>query len=1838
MNLQQIKASAEDINDGGDAITNESLSKFEEAVAQYGIALKEIRDGAIVLRDPMVVLAELAKEFNKESADSLKNAKLISRIGGKYRGNQLAALLQNWDKYEKMLKEYSSDNAVNSAMNEAEKTANSLQGRINALSNTWTEFVSNIADTKELKSLVNSVITLVESFDSVAPELKSVITLFADLVEVLAKVTKAIGLLPAISGALSIKNVMSGKGIDFSVNGINNIVSQVTRLSSVFNGASKSIEDYFATVKRGTGTQVAFNNSIVNSGKFTDDQIREMESLSEEYNKLRNQRANNLISGNEYQMQLRRLTSDMYAAGNAVNTLTIKEYAAAVASKALSIALNTIVGIGIGLLINVAITGITKLINRQEELAQSTEQLAESYKQIKQEADELNKNSKELIPEFAELSKGVDALGNNVSLTADEYSRYKEIVNQIAKDVPSVVQGYNTEGDAIINLTAAVGELTDAYNKARIAKYNALWNEDDSKNAVKDTNNFFNGDSIKKGITRFTTSMANIPGTGYSLKDEDKINTSDYDKLKYLKKILTMESSEIEEILKTTYRDINEIQDEETRKFNKYVKSLDFELGMSDEDFQIYRDKLLNQYEVLESDYQSHVYTLENLMDTAFKKTSLYDQLDTMYGENAENVKSLISSIFNNTSDEVLQNLNSQEAIEEYVNNIVRAFENASPEMLAAIGSLFDFDTSNMTIAEIQDNINNVINTIIENIGQDASGNNYVSSDLLLKILGLDTDSIYRAGDKLDLAFKQLYSRVDFFAKDTSLSDAADAYNEAIKSLSINTEREVDIWLETLNEATNLEEAIALYREKINEAVIESSQTFDFAEYKDQVDDIVKLADKIKKAISSLEKGEKLDTSDIIELADELTKISPELGNAVLTAGDDIEKLKKVLTSALDKSDDGLIATLKSTLPNLAEKDKQAAQGLIDTLERLKTTTSDSSDSYALYSETLKDTISKMSLLDKVAKEMNSDNELSADTYAELISYGEEYKDAIDNVNGKYVVSVDRIRDVIVAEIELKKKTLEDEVATLQLARAEAQLNAARYGTINGEYAYFDNKIKDLDKDIEDKSSKLQALNEAENLYKNWTPNDTTSGNGTKNAVKKQYSQELQILKDQLHDKEITYEQFLTKWQALNKKYHNMSEDEGGISDYDYAQNNREIIDARKDAYEQDKKNYTEAYEKGTITIEQLNDRLVESANKWLGDSKQLADDLKDVTDDIYNYIKSELFDKIDKDAEKLSDSFKKTGDVSYLDKQIETYQNGITDTETLINNLKAKGYTEESKEIQDLRNQQQSYYDKIYDLEDDRFNKSIDDTNKEIENLKRKASETNDAKYLDEAITKLRENRSAILSYIELLKSQGYSEESDKIKSLRDQYIELGDDIVGIYGDVDSKIKDVTEQTLTELDREFEKSGDNSYLAKQIEILSDEKKLISKEIGKLSSEADVNSTEQLKELSDRLAEIDGEIASTYDKITDRITSNIEEQFNTIDREIKQTGDNSKYQIKINIALQGQKDVEEQIQKLLALGYDEGSDVIKGLRKIQQEYADDVVEFTQDMIDSQVSAINDYKKIQDDVFDKKIKALEKEKKAIEKVNKEEERRLEIEKARRNIYSNLRVAYTGNGNWEVKARQEDLDAYNKALKEEEIKKIDDQINALNESKTAFDEGVDKLTTEMQESYKVYGSLSSELIRAIIGDKAADSFINKYNSAIEKKEEERKSVVGTSGTWETWTSNVVGKNENIGKLPDTLSTFTTLMEKFNDHVLNSGVIKLMGESGILRNLANGMTGNTKPFTQEPPVVNITVNVDGNNMDDKQLADKIAAETENKVVQAFNQFANSYTTQLFNLTYSN
>ena len=82
----------------------------------------------------------------------------------KYRGNQLAALLSNWDTYKKILGDY--QNAEGSAAQEAEKTAQSWEGSLNRLSNSWTDLIANFANSSGITTGINFLNGIVSGVDA----------------------------------------------------------------------------------------------------------------------------------------------------------------------------------------------------------------------------------------------------------------------------------------------------------------------------------------------------------------------------------------------------------------------------------------------------------------------------------------------------------------------------------------------------------------------------------------------------------------------------------------------------------------------------------------------------------------------------------------------------------------------------------------------------------------------------------------------------------------------------------------------------------------------------------------------------------------------------------------------------------------------------------------------------------------------------------------------------------------------------------------------------------------------------------------------------------------------------------------------------------------------------------------------------------------------------------------------------------------------------------------------------------------------------------------------------------------------------------------------------------------------------------------------------------------------------------------------------------------------------------------------------------------------------------------------------------------------------------------
>lgn len=163
------------VSDEEEGIDTEGLTKYEKACNALGVSLKETKDGILQTRDAMEVLRDLSVEYNQLEENDLRRTDLLNSVGGKLRANALDAILKNFDMYSKMLDEYAQ--GTGSMAVEAEKTANSWEGSMNRLGNTWKDTVENIANSDAIITIINCLNSLLSVVNNVTDKLGSLGTI-----------------------------------------------------------------------------------------------------------------------------------------------------------------------------------------------------------------------------------------------------------------------------------------------------------------------------------------------------------------------------------------------------------------------------------------------------------------------------------------------------------------------------------------------------------------------------------------------------------------------------------------------------------------------------------------------------------------------------------------------------------------------------------------------------------------------------------------------------------------------------------------------------------------------------------------------------------------------------------------------------------------------------------------------------------------------------------------------------------------------------------------------------------------------------------------------------------------------------------------------------------------------------------------------------------------------------------------------------------------------------------------------------------------------------------------------------------------------------------------------------------------------------------------------------------------------------------------------------------------------------------------------------------------------------------------------------------------------------
>lgn len=164
-------------------------------------------------------------------------------------------------------------------------------------------------------------------------------------------------------------------------------------------------------------------------------------------------------------------------------------------SSVLSMGANMLAGMAIGAAISGVITLIDDYIHRNERLIEAGEEakssiestfneFTDSKSSITNLGKSLSDNADEIITtgdaidtlaeKYTKLRDGVSSIDNSNKFLSDEdYQSYLDISNQIAEQFPSLVSGYDAQGNAILNLgnnaSTAASQLTELYNASMLS-------------------------------------------------------------------------------------------------------------------------------------------------------------------------------------------------------------------------------------------------------------------------------------------------------------------------------------------------------------------------------------------------------------------------------------------------------------------------------------------------------------------------------------------------------------------------------------------------------------------------------------------------------------------------------------------------------------------------------------------------------------------------------------------------------------------------------------------------------------------------------------------------------------------------------------------------------------------------------------------------------------------------------------------------------------------------------------------------------------------------------------------------------------------------------------------------------------------------------------------------------------------------------------------------------------------------------------------------------------------------------------------------------------------------
>lgn len=870
MYIRAAKTEAEEAGIATDGMAN-SVSELRDEILALTDHKVDIMIDENTYKNTVGVIGELSKVWNDLTDTTRTN--ITELIGGGVRNaNVISALINNFETVERVLD--TSANSAGSALAENEKYLNSINGKVAQFQAAFEKLSASFVSSGLIKSVVDGGTVVLETLTAIIDKLGAFPALISTIT---AAVT-------AYSGA-------KGKNL-----GIFDVVDGKVGLSggiTDWSAANKNIAEYNKVLGSSIQTQQIFIKYL----DGTDD------ALSGYLKSLKGGKAS--MSG--YKAYCKQ-------AGIETKAFGASSKAAALGVTALNTAINMLISLGIGLVIQGIITGITHLINASDEAIEKANELTNAFNEFRQTNSDNIDKLQSLKEEFETLSHGVSRYGENISLTADEYDRYKQIVQTIVDISPALSEGYSIENGYL----ADKNELIERAIELQEQQYKSELRQMTTTEKLSEVINGYAAsyDKLKNSdILTTDTDLSNNMWKMFRVDDRDVtpefVGNSGDNKSRYLSEQI-MKALGVTDIGKELEKYTNEYgyyqwgdfwedyADQVSNNIGRIAASINYtEIGFESlSDFEAAVEKTKNaavRYGEARDGLEKANQDVADQLKLVAQNNAAYDDLST----EAQNIVSNFIDRFG-VDDVTKKNfwgkiVPDEDAITDIKVQINDFIDKLTPEVQNAMSGLFDlkglFDAGDIHVDEFQETVNAIISDL-EAAGFDDNTIKYLR-------LSLETDMVEQQLSAVREAIGGVDGEYDALLGEMSAQELKIAYNIISEEGSMTFEE--------------LQEKI----EWLKYANSDMVNPLDFSDMIAGLDDAKDGLDSIISAMDRLNSGTAMTKQQLANLALQYPKL---LEQADLFVDGSIDGQKQLLNSILETNEaeydaqlDTKIAELKAT-------------------------------------------------------------------------------------------------------------------------------------------------------------------------------------------------------------------------------------------------------------------------------------------------------------------------------------------------------------------------------------------------------------------------------------------------------------------------------------------------------------------------------------------------------------------------------------------------------------------------------------------------------------------------------------------------------------------------------------------------------------------------------------------------------------------------------------------------------------------------------------------------------------------------------------------------------------